>query len=195
MAEHAFEIVRCNQCGAKNRLPRERLDQHPKCGKCHAPLTTEPVRDKSISYVMRCGHCGTKNRISSTRLDDPASCGKCSQPLDVRSMFAPQPMNVSDSDFDHKVLKSPIPVLLFVWAPWCSTCNVVAPYVDQFAAEALGKVRVCKANVGSHPALGTSLNVMSVPHLFIYDNGRQLESLPGALDRNQLMAKMAAYVY
>jgi thioredoxin 2 len=196
MEEQAFEVVRCSQCGAKNRLPRERPHQNPKCGKCHAPFKTEPSgEDRATSYVLRCIHCRTKNRVRSTRLHDPATCGRCSKPLDVRAIFTPQPINISDSDFEHQVLKSPIPVLLFAWAPWCSTCTVVAPVIDRFAGEVLGKVRVCKVNVGSHPALGNTLNVMSVPHLFIYDNGRQLESLPGTLDRNQLMIKMASYVY
>lgn len=197
MDQGSFEMIRCDSCGTANRVPRERIDQHPHCGKCHAPLPQRraPTHANETGYVMRCGHCGTKNRISAARREASANCGKCSNPLDVRGLFAPQPMTVTDSDFEPKVLHSPLPVLLFVWAPWCSTCTVVAPQIDQFAAQVLGKVRVCKANVGSHPALGTRLNVLSVPHIFIYDQGRQLESLSGTLDRNQLLTKMAAYVY
>lgn len=189
------EIVLCSRCGAKNRIPAERKLEQATCGKCHAPLAQAESPNSGTRYIMRCGHCGTKNRIASDRIEDAPQCGKCSKILNIRELFAPQPMTVGDADFDHKVIAAPIPVLLFAWAPWCSTCNVVAPHIDQFAQQSLGKIRVCKVNVGTHPALGTRLDVMSVPHLFVFDRGRQVESMPGALDRNELMMKMARYVY
>ena len=101
---------------------------------------------------------------------------------------------VSESNFDPKVLKSPLPVLLFAWAPWCTTCTAVAPIIDEFAAEAKSKFRVGKLNVETNPMLASKFNILSVPFLFIFDNGQMKESMPGGLQKHELMIKMAKYL-
>jgi thioredoxin len=101
---------------------------------------------------------------------------------------------VTDGNFEQQVLKSPLPVLLFAWAPWCSTCVAVAPVIDRFAAESRGRIRVGKLNVDSNPALAGRFNILSVPFIFVFDNGEMKESLPGALQQHELMMKMARYL-
>jgi thioredoxin len=101
---------------------------------------------------------------------------------------------VTDANFDAKVLKSPLPVLLFAWAPWCPSCGAAAPIIDQFAAESKGKVRVGKVNVDANPQLASRFSIMSVPFLFIFDNGALKESMPGALQKHELMMKLAPYI-
>jgi thioredoxin 1 len=70
----------------------------------------------------------------------------------------------------------------------------VAPIVDQFAVESKGKVRVGKVNVDSSPMLASKYNIMSVPFIFIFDNGQMKESMPGGLQKHDMMMKMAPYV-
>jgi thioredoxin 1 len=70
----------------------------------------------------------------------------------------------------------------------------VAPIVDQFAVESKGKVRVGKVNVDSSPMLASKYNIMSVPFIFIFDNGRMKESMPGGLQKHDMMMKMAPYI-
>jgi thioredoxin 2 len=101
---------------------------------------------------------------------------------------------VTDGNFDAKVLNSPLPVLLFAWAPWCPTCGAAAPIIDQFAAEAKGKIRVGKLNVDANPELASRFSILSVPFLFIFDNGEMRESIPGALQKHELMLRMSPYI-
>jgi thioredoxin 1 len=70
----------------------------------------------------------------------------------------------------------------------------VAPIVDQFAVESKGKVRVGKVNVDSSPMLASKYSIMSVPFIFIFDNGQMKESGPGGLQKHDMMMKMAPYL-
>jgi thioredoxin 2 len=188
------DIVACPQCGAGNRVPAGRRGSGAaRCGRCKAPLFVQPAGAGRI-YTLRCSQCGVKNRVPADRLDASPACGKCRAVLDTSALFAPQPIEVTERDFERDVLKSPLPVLLFAWAPWCSTCVAVQPVVEQFAAEAKGRVRVGKLNVDAHPGLADRFSIMSVPFLFIFDRGELRERLPGTLQKHELMLKMAAYV-
>ena len=70
----------------------------------------------------------------------------------------------------------------------------MAPIIDQFAVESKGKVRVGKVNVDSSPMLASKYNIMSVPFIFIFDNGQMKESMPGGLQKHDMMIKMAPYI-
>jgi thioredoxin 1 len=70
----------------------------------------------------------------------------------------------------------------------------VAPIIDQFAVDSKGKVRVGKLNVDTSPMLASKYNIMSVPFLFIFDNGQMKESMPGGLQKHDMMMKMAPYI-
>ena len=188
-------IIRCTECGAANRIPAEKIGITAKCGKCHALLPTEPKKTAPGEvFKMRCEACGAKNKIPADRIDAGAKCGKCGSLLKTQELFEPQPVMVTDGNFDAKVLKSPLPVLLFAWAPWCTTCVAVTPIIDEFASEAKGKVRVGKVNVEANPMLASKFNILSVPFLFIFDNGQMKESMPGALQKHELMIKMSRYI-
>ena len=125
MNQHPGEIVQCGACGAKNRMPIDHdNDASPDgkkitCGKCHQPLAIDPVQRKASDvYKIRCTHCGTKNRVPVNKIDTDANCGKCGEPLSTGVLFIPQPEIVTDANMEEKVLKSPLPVLLYAWAPW-----------------------------------------------------------------------------
>ena len=188
-------IIRCPACGAANRIPADRIGRDAKCGKCHTQLPKpEEKPGPGDSFKVRCTECGAKNRVPADKLEAGPKCGKCGAALKTEELFAPQPVMVTDANFDSQVLKSPLPVLLFAWAPWCPTCGSVAPIIDQFAAESKGKVRVGKVNVDANPMLASKYSIMSVPFLFIFDNGQMKEGLPGALQKHEMMMKMARYI-
>ena len=188
-------IVRCTACGAANRIPAEKMGAAANCGKCHAPLSTEEKKaGPEDRYKLRCTECGAKNRIPGEKLDAGAKCGKCGALLNTKELFAPQPIMVTDANFDSQILKSPLPALLYAWAPWCPTCGSVTPIIDQFAAESKGKVRVGKLNVDANPMLASKYNIMSVPFLYIFDNGQLKEGMPGGLQKHDIMMKMAPYI-
>jgi thioredoxin 2 len=166
-----------------------------KCGKCHAALPADEKEARpEADFKIRCTECGAKNRIPAGRLAAGPKCGKCGAKLKTEELFSPQPVMVTDANFDSQVLKSPLPVLLFAWAPWCPTCGAMTPIIDQFAAESKGKIRVGKVNVDANPALAQQFSILSVPFIFIFDNGQLRESLPGGLQKHELMMKMASYL-
>ena len=112
-------FISCPSCGAANRIPSDKIGAAAKCGKCHAPISTEERKTGSEDiYKMRCTECGAKNRVPGAKLNAGAKCGKCSSMLKTEELFTPQPIMVSDGNFEDKVLKSPLPVLMWAWAPW-----------------------------------------------------------------------------
>jgi thioredoxin 2 len=184
------DMVRCTACGAANRIPAEKTGMAAKCGKCHTLLPADQRKESPGEAVkMRCSECGAKNKIPAGKVDAGGKCGKCGALLKTEELFEPQPVMVTDSNFDVKVLKSPLPVLLFAWAPWCPTCGSVTPIIDEFASDAKGKVRVGKLNIDTNPTLASKYNIMSVPFLFIFDNGQMKESM-----KHELMMKMSKYI-
>ena len=82
-----------------------------------------------------------------------------------------QIVHVSDSSFEQDVLKSNLPVLLDFWAEWCGPCKMIAPILDQIAAEYAGKVLVAKMNVDENPKTPMKFNVRGIPTLILFKNG------------------------
>ena len=195
MADTEHQMVRCPHCGANNRIPADKSLTEAKCGKCHRPLRLSSTVAPGDAVVLRCTECGTKNRVRSDHLDDAAKCGKCGAELKPKELFLPQPIMISDQNFAERVLKSPLPVLLFAMSPTCPSCRVVGPQVDAFAKESKGRIRVGKVNVQLSLDVASRYNILSVPYLLIFDKGQLVEELPGGLDKPQLMMKMTKYLY
>ncbi len=82
-------IIRCLNCGTKNRIPKKKFQGRPACGKCHAPLD---------DLIIRCLKCGTKNRMPEERLNHKPLCGKCREPL-VTTRQKSIPIEVTDDSF------------------------------------------------------------------------------------------------
>ncbi|MGA8182211.1 MAG: hypothetical protein WB819_01045 [Terriglobia bacterium] len=119
MNDNAPHIVRCPSCNAANRIPPDRIGKAAKCGKCHAELPLdENATAPQAGYKIRCTECGAKNRLPGKKLNAGAKCGKCGAKLKTEELFIPQPIMISEDNFDTMVLKSPLPVLMWAWAPW-----------------------------------------------------------------------------
>lgn len=195
MEKNSHHLIRCSDCGAKNRILHEKISGVPKCGKCGVELKMDQAEGSGgESYLFRCTKCRTRNRIPFWKINAGAKCGKCGTTLDTEELFVAQPLMVSEANFDQQVLGSPLPVLLFAWAPWCPTCRTAMPVIDDFAKDAKGKIRVGKVNVDSSPAISSKYNILSVPQILVFDNGRLQETMPGALQKHEVMMKMARYI-
>lgn len=187
-------LISCPECGAKNRIPVDRVDQAPKCGRCHGPLEQEIERQRSVVLTLRCSECRTKNRVPQMKLHAGAKCGRCGAALRHDGVLEGRTMMVTDATFDRTVLASPLPVVLYAWAPWCSVCSGTGPQVEQLAAETTGKVRVAKVNIDANPQLAAKYNIMSVPSFFIFDAGQLKDHIPGAATKHDLMMKMSRFI-
>ena len=99
-----------------------------------------------------------------------------------------QIVHVSDSSFEQDVLKSNVPVLLDFWAEWCGPCKMIAPILDQIAAEYAGKVVVAKMNVDENPKTPMKFNVRGIPTLILFKNGQAEGQKIGAVRKGDVVA-------
>jgi len=88
-------------------------------------------------------------------------------------------VSFSDANFDEKVLKSEFPALVDLWAPWCAPCRMVAPHIEQLAAEYNGKAVIGKLNVDENPVSARNYGVTSIPTLLFFKGGEVVDRMIG----------------
>lgn len=103
-----------------------------------------------------------------------------------------EPVNVTDATFDAEVLKSPVPVLLDCWAPWCGPCQRMTPVMHELAADLAGQVKVAKLNVDQNPAVSRRLAIQSIPTILLFRDGQAIAQTMGAVSKEQLTAAVMA---
>lgn len=87
--------------------------------------------------------------------------------------------DVTDATFAQEVLKSPIPVFVDFWAPWCGPCKSMSPVIDEIAKQYDGRVKVMKMNVDENSDTPQQYGVMSIPSFFVFKNGEVISNFVG----------------
>ncbi|HRJ70506.1 MAG TPA: thioredoxin TrxA [Beijerinckiaceae bacterium] len=101
---------------------------------------------------------------------------------------------VTDQSFDADVLKSGQPVVVDFWAEWCGPCRMIAPSLDQIAAEMAGKVKVVKLNVDENPNMAAKLGIRSIPTLMLFKDGKLAATKVGAASKGDLQKWITASI-
>ena len=95
-------------------------------------------------------------------------------------------IHATDADFDQAVLQAGEPVLVDFWAPWCGPCKMIAPALDQLAAEYAGKARVVKVDIDQNRNTAMKYHVRSIPMLLLFKDGQVQATQIGAVGKVQL---------
>lgn len=94
--------------------------------------------------------------------------------------------NVTDATFQADVIDSELPVLVDYWAAWCGPCKMIAPLLDQAAADYKGRVTIAKVNVDDNPETPAKFGVRGIPTLMLFKDGKAVSTKVGALSKSQL---------
>jgi len=99
-------------------------------------------------------------------------------------------MTVTDATFAAEVERSPLPVLVDAWAPWCGPCRLIGPVIDELAVEMAGRVRVAKLNVDENPATAARFNLRSIPTLLVLRGGREVDRIIGVQPKSEISRRL-----
>lgn len=101
---------------------------------------------------------------------------------------------LSDATFDEEIGAADEAVIVDFWAEWCGPCKMIAPVLDEIAAENEGKVRVVKLNVDDNPSTARRFEVMSIPTLIVFKDGQPAKRLIGAKGKGALLDELADFL-
>jgi thioredoxin 1 len=103
-------------------------------------------------------------------------------------------IQVTDDDFEDKVLGSSTPVLVDFWAEWCGPCHMVAPVLEEIASEKQGALTIAKLDIDENPATARRFGILSIPSMVLFIDGVEKRRLVGARGKAAILGELSEYV-
>lgn len=126
-----------------------------------------------------CPHCQAINNVPKKEEYKKANCGNCK-----KSLLENKIINANPDNIDKIINNSDIPVIIDFWAPWCGPCKSFAPVFHEISKEFPLKALFVKVDTQEEQFLGSRFKIRSIPTLIIYKNGKEIERISGAMDRD-----------
>ena len=104
-----------------------------------------------------------------------------------------KPVEVTDSNFMEIIQRNPL-VVIDCWAPWCPPCHIIAPIIDNMARDYAGRILFGKLNVDENQIATTHFQIMSIPTLLIFKNGKLIDRIIGAMPRHLLEPRITQHL-
>jgi thioredoxin 1 len=99
-------------------------------------------------------------------------------------------IDVTDQNFEAEVVKSSLPALVDLWAPWCGPCRMIAPIVEKLAEEYDGRFKFCRLNVDENQQTAARYKVMAIPTLIFFKGGEAVDTVVGSVSKQSLQPKI-----
>ncbi|HEY0004374.1 MAG TPA: thioredoxin [Pyrinomonadaceae bacterium] len=145
--------------------------------------------------IVTCARCGAKNRVDERAAAERRRpvCGRCGAALEASGAAeSGKPRILTDATFAQEVSQAgERPLLIDCWAEWCGPCRMIAPMLDQLAAESNGRYIIAKLNVDENPQTAAQFRISSIPTMLIFKNGNLVDRLVGAQPKQTIAARLA----
>jgi len=145
--------------------------------------------------IITCPQCGAKNRVDETAAQTQQPiCGHCKTRLpvpDATSGGSSHPQVVTDGTFQQLIQGAgQTPVLLDCWAAWCGPCRMLAPTLDQLAAESGGRFIIAKLNTDENPRVAQQYRIEALPTMLLFRNGQVVDRIVGLQPKQAIERKL-----
>jgi len=118
---------------------------------------------------------------------------KRSMASEKRGIVLNKPVEITDATFKEMIQNHSL-VVVDCWAPWCGPCHMVAPVIEELSRDYAGKILFGKLNVDENREVSTQYEIMSIPTLLVFKNGKLVDTIIGAIPRQMLEPKIARYL-
>ena len=136
-----------------------------------------------------CPHCMSVNNVPKKESYQKANCGRCKE-----SLLFTKPIDLFMENFDEVIINSDIPVVVDFWAPWCGPCKVMVPEFTKTAGYFPLKALFAKVNTQDEQKLAQRFDVRSIPTLMVFQDGKEVYRMSGALKEASIKSLVESFI-